>query len=366
MKDSMLTSKIYDDLYCRFLKSDPPSIAILDTTSRAVECHQWLSSIGFGEKMHVFIEDVHTDKNILSDMPVKPIQYLKEHSEITVIISERNVSEINELLKVEGITNERFFLYSVLPYLETNNKIYDEAEIRKKYIKNDEETNLFLDCYFLARSKGWNLILPMNYAFITKGFSKKYWHRQANELNCHENITLLDCGAFTGDTLEALYEQYGAKIRRAYELEADKTKKSAIMETIKRLNLTKIAFPFMLGVSDTADRFNLENAGTSSAKISSQGESSAETVRIDDLDLSVLGKLCIKMDIEGMEANALNGAYQTICRYKPELAICLYHQAADIFEIPEFVQNLIPEYKCIIRGGVHTVCYLSTERFNDK
>lgn len=47
------------------------------------------------------------------------------------------------------------------------------------------------------------------------------------------------------------------------------------------------------------------------------GEGNIPTLRIDDLDLP--GCDLIVLDIEGMEADALEGAMTTICRYRPVL-----------------------------------------------
>jgi FkbM family methyltransferase len=48
----------------------------------------------------------------------------------------------------------------------------------------------------------------------------------------------------------------------------------------------------------------------------------------------------IKMDIEGAETNALLGAEQTIRRYRPRLAISVYHNIQDFVRIPEWIANL--------------------------
>ena len=42
----------------------------------------------------------------------------------------------------------------------------------------------------------------------------------------------------------------------------------------------------------------------------------------------------IKMDIEGGEQRALAGGMQSILKYRPQLAICIYHSIEDLFSIP--------------------------------
>lgn len=48
----------------------------------------------------------------------------------------------------------------------------------------------------------------------------------------------------------------------------------------------------------------------------------------------------IKMDIEGSELEALKGAEQTINQHKPKIAIAVYHQLQDFWEIPQWIDSL--------------------------
>ncbi|GEM_PF-4147276 len=53
----------------------------------------------------------------------------------------------------------------------------------------------------------------------------------------------------------------------------------------------------------------------------------------------------IKMDIEGFELRALQGARQVILRDKPRLALCTYHRVLDRIKFYLFLKLLRPDYK---------------------
>jgi hypothetical protein len=70
----------------------------------------------------------------------------------------------------------------------------------------------------------------------------------------------------------------------------------------------------------------------------------------------------IKMVIEGAELATLKGAKERILSDRPVLAVCVYHKQEDIFKIPHFCKELIPEYEIYLRhysdNQTETVCYM--------
>ena len=75
---------------------------------------------------------------------------------------------------------------------------------------------------------------------------------------------------------------------------------------------------------------------------SSADESVVKTLSIDDLaSKKKLERLdFLKMDIEGAEMEALAGAAKSIRRFRPKLAISVYHRPTDLTAIPEYIDSL--------------------------
>ena len=51
----------------------------------------------------------------------------------------------------------------------------------------------------------------------------------------------------------------------------------------------------------------------------------------------------IKLDIEGAEPDCLKGAAETIKKFRPKLAICIYHDLEHFVSIPKYIKGLVPE-----------------------
>jgi FkbM family methyltransferase len=82
-----------------------------------------------------------------------------------------------------------------------------------------------------------------------------------------------------------------------------------------------------------------------------QDAASVSTLKIDDVVGSAdFPKVdFIKMDIEGAEQQALRGAEECIRRFKPKLAITVYHSLEDFWEIPQWIDELGLGYKFYLR-----------------
>jgi hypothetical protein len=80
---------------------------------------------------------------------------------------------------------------------------------------------------------------------------------------------------------------------------------------------------------------------------------------LDDCSLNNVSFM--KMDIEGAELAALRGARKTIAKWKPRIAVCVYHQPDDFWTLPEETFSVHDDYQLYLRhyteGVVESVMF---------
>jgi FkbM family methyltransferase len=76
------------------------------------------------------------------------------------------------------------------------------------------------------------------------------------------------------------------------------------------------------------------------SRIIEGGDQVIPSISIDDFSASLPRVDFIKMDIEGAELPALQGAEKCLRRFRPKLAISLYHKLSDFVEIPAYLASL--------------------------
>lgn len=92
--------------------------------------------------------------------------------------------------------------------------------------------------------------------------------------------------------------------------------------------------------------FTSDHSGAS--RISEEGDVVVEADTIDHV-LNGRRATFIKMDIEGAEYRALLGAEKTIKKYRPRMALSVYHKPQDIIEIPALLLGYDDSYRFALR-----------------
>lgn len=106
------------------------------------------------------------------------------------------------------------------------------------------------------------------------------------------------------------------------------------------------------GTGAETAHLRFSSSGSGSA-ISPDGDMAIDIRRIDDVVEDV--PTFIKMDIEGAELMALEGARGLITRHQPALAICVYHRPSDLWTIPQKVFSMYDRYSVYLRHYTESI-----------
>jgi len=150
----------------------------------------------------------------------------------------------------------------------------------------------------------------------------------------------IDCGAFTGDTVNGFIRHCpGYKRIAAFEPDAKN-----YAQLLANHGGTRDVDLHNAGAYDKEGGGFFSGHGEA-ASITAENQGGTESIRVNTIDNLNLEKVTfIKMDIEGAELNALKGAEKTILRDKPKLAVCIYHSNGDMLYIAEYIRQLVPGY----------------------
>lgn len=178
-----------------------------------------------------------------------------------------------------------------------------------------------------------------------------------------DSISFVDCGAFDGDTLEEFLALQGERFGRVLEMEPDPANRERLEAYVRGLPapVSERIEVVPAAVGAETGEASFEASGNPSAALAAGGGQTVRVVRLDDVAAELPDPVYVKMDVEGAEPDALRGAERLISERAPRLGVCVYHYAADLWEIPLQIAALRPDYRLYLRthgeDGADIVCY---------
>lgn len=161
-------------------------------------------------------------------------------------------------------------------------------------------------------------------------------------------LRFIDCGAYTGDTVEEM-RAAGLAFEAVATFEPNLENYAVLVKNLSDLN----AVNFPCGVSDGNRQVGFDGALGAGGHLVESGGETVTCVRLDDA-LPEFAPTLIKMDIEGEEPAALEGARNILNQYRPNLAISIYHRAEHLWSIFEQVQGYGLPYRYYLRCHAHS------------
>jgi len=192
------------------------------------------------------------------------------------------------------------------------------------------------------------------------------------------NEVFVDIGAYVGDTVEEYLRQTLGVFEKIYAFEPDVNNFLALSHRAERLKKEwgfsdekLIIVQGGVGAKTESKAFSTPSDLENQQSVTTRLEASFAANTTEGADEVIIHALddyfreqrvsFIKADIESYELDMLRGAESVIKRDRPLLAVCLYHNASDMFTIPLFVKELYKGYKLKIRhyryGFLETVLY---------
>lgn len=166
----------------------------------------------------------------------------------------------------------------------------------------------------------------------------------SNILHLSQNEEIVDLGAYDGDTIREFLAFTKGKYKSIDAFEPDEKNFKKLLSKTEEIENASF---FNLGAWDKKETLFFEKKA---GRNSRQSENGSFAVSFDSVDNVISHSVSfLKMDIEGAEMKALEGAKKTIAIFKPKLYVCAYHRNEDLFALPLKINSLCNEYKIYLR-----------------
>ena len=284
-----------------------------------------------------------------------------EDNFIKALIEGKNFNIFYDMLK-DNISKKFFkkatiYRYMLAFYPEAFGNIKNSMHLVFKYSIVNIFYWIFKRILFIIQRFKYPLEIEVFITFYIFGLKQ---YNIKNIFEVKNDAVVFDIGAFKGDTAYFFSKKCSNKAR-IYAFEPDDYT-FQILEKIKdkyKLN-NVIASNILFSNSETEINFLSMDLNRPAVKMKSTTiDKFVEENNIEKIDY-------IKMDVEGAERNILEDSIKTIKKFKPSLAIAIYHGGKlfmeDFYNIPIFIKNVINEdYEYYIRtfhpAGLETILF---------
>ena len=160
-------------------------------------------------------------------------------------------------------------------------------------------------------------------------------------VNCY-----IDIGAFDGANLYELEALVDVKCAFLFEPEiSNYSKILAVRDTFQ----TKKLLILPVALSNETKVLSFDGNRGESSKICQDGQEYVFSSSLDSMIPSHIEVDFVKMDVEGAELDVLAGSHELLARCRPTLAISLYHNWDDLWNIPQALNAKLDSYSYYVR-----------------
>lgn len=321
--------------------------------------NEYAASIAEFVDLDGFVDDFTTETEYLGKPIFKTSEISQDSLVVSVVVLGRPLIAL-EKLKSHGVTScldyFKFLKYSGLALKEIDLFCLSKTDLKKNGHKyqwlyerlTDEQSKDVLSKLLNFRVSG-DLHYMQGFKHDPEG---QYFD---DVLDLKPGEVFVDVGGYDGETaLNFIKRCPDYKSIHFFEPEPKNL-------ALARVNLSKnrdVHF-YSKGLAECKKILRFSSGDGSSSKVCETGDLEIQVDAIDNLIHEPISM--IKMDIEGAEGIALQGAGAHISKDHPKLAICCYHKFDDFWRIPEQILAMRDDYSIYLRhyeeGFVETVMY---------
>jgi FkbM family methyltransferase len=175
----------------------------------------------------------------------------------------------------------------------------------------------------------------------------------------------VDCGSFDGENTRSFNRHWRGEFRHVFALEPDPLNRVTLAANLGAMGIGDrfTVMPYAIANTNGPVSFACSGSVTSHLTNGTAGNDAGLTIecrRMDDIEWPLIPTY-IKMDIEGAEPEALMGGGELLRRHQPALAVCTYHRSEHLWQIPNLIHSIAPEYHIFLRRYAEEcwegVCY---------
>ncbi|WP_288681185.1 FkbM family methyltransferase [uncultured Brachyspira sp.] len=284
-----------------------------------------------------------------------------EDNFIKALIEGENFNIFYDMLK-DNISKKFFkkaiiYRYMLAFYPEAFGNIKNSMHLVFKYSIVNIFYWIFKRILFIIQKFKYPLEIEVFITFYIFGLKQ---YNMKNIFEVKNDAVVFDIGAFKGDTAYFFSKKCSNKAR-IYAFEPDENNYKVLLKIKDKYKLNNvIASNILFSNSEAEINFLSMDLNRQAVKMKSTTiDKFVEENNIEKIDY-------IKMDVERTERNILEGSIKTIKKFKPSLAIAIYHGGKlfmeDFYNIPIFIKNVINEdYEYYIRTfhptGLETILF---------
>lgn len=196
-------------------------------------------------------------------------------------------------------------------------------------------------------NKHVNVVTCKETTAIHNSYRQYFIEREGCKLYPQAAETVFDCGACIGDTAAIMAAIVGAS-GCVHLFEPDALHITLCKYQAKINPILSDAFVVVnKAVGNCSRSVDANLVASSKVDPGRPADYQVSSISLDDyVEKAKLHRVdYIKMDIEGAEQVAIHGAESTIRKFRPKLAVAVYHNDDDLWQIPMLIKTVLPQYR---------------------